>query len=857
MKGATGMIELQIDRERFTVKPDDNTIVRIANRIHQFKGLYTIREFAEIVGEKGHAFLPAIMDGKRHGDNFKEQRVFSIDFDETLPLEEFWNRTELVGLYPTFIYKTLNCHENNDRYRAVYINDCVIKTAEAASLITEMLLYLFPEGDQNCKDRARYFLGGKGLLHYDEGARITADSVAIALKTYMTQIWGKNHTRELEKIADDIGIKIEKGVFRILVGCKEDISEEIWAAPHIIYMGEIHNSSTIYFYEKLDKGLNEEKINFYKSRKEPEQIRNKAAKDIKKCCPLFEDHYNVDLHHNLKFMLATNLKHVKGGKKLFFDGLVDHIEKWKSAWNTMGVNGYHPQSCTRGKCPYAEECKCYSLYDKLNKKITIKGKEKYIPLDEGTSLLKQYMKEAISSSYKDLFLIKAQTAIGKTYTYCQLAESRGEYEKPLLIAAPTNKLQEEVYKEIKDKDETAGRSYNLVEELKRLGFAEISEEAMALYKKGAGKKVKKHVARELRKETMHPGKAELVNEIMNSKDLFDGEKSVVTTHAMLMNLPETTLRKYEVIVDEDILLTIFNGTETISFKDLKTALKSEAISLNNKERIIQILDSQNESISYTGLIKMNDFQEDQFYKENLPIEGSIPDFLKSSTIHVDTKLQLVTYFTAKELPKVPMTIVSATLDKILYEDYFKERRVEFREVPLIKYQGKLIQYTKHSVSRQFITDNTWEKVKKCVDMVTGNPNMNLITFKSYAGKSTIYFGKTAGFNEYKGQDVCVIGTPHNVPFIYRLIGKHMRYAAEDVMNVRKVENEIYEYQIMTFGDFKMSHLQLYFLESELEQAVGRARLLRCDCKVYLFSNFPLRQAEIIQDDYLKVEDVKE
>ena len=134
--------------------------------------------------------------------------------------------------------------------------------------------------------------------------------------------------------------------------------------------------------------------------------------------------------------------------------------------------------------------------------------------------------------------------------------------------------------------------------------------------------------------------------------------------------------------------------------------------------------------------------------------------------------------------------------------------------------------------------------------------MNLITFKSYAGKRDIYFGKTAGFNDYKGQNVCVIGTPHNVPFIYRLIGKHMQYVVDEVMSVRKVENEIYEYSIMTFGNVKMRTLQLYFLESELEQAVGRARLLRNNCTVYLFSNYPLRQAEIIQEDYINVEDIE-
>ena len=850
------MLELHIDKERFNVKPNDNTIVKIANRITEFKWKCSIREFATWVGEEGRAFVPVFMEGERKGSNFKQQQVFSVDFDETLPLDEFWKRTEMVGLYPTFVYKTFNCHENNDRYRAVYINDCIIENRDAASLITGMLLYLFPEGDQNCKDLARYYLGGKGLLHYDEDARISADGVAIALKTYIKCIYGKNDIRQLNKIAEDLDIAIEKGVFRILVGCKEDISEEIWASTNIIYIGEIQNSSTVYFYEKPNKNSNEEQKNFYKNRQKPKEIRNKTAKDICRCCKLFEDHYKFDLHHNLKFMLATNLYHFKGGKHLLFDGLVDHKEKWKSAWNTIGVNGYRPQSCRRGKCPYADKCNCYSLYDKMNRGITIKRKEQFISLKEGTQLLNQYVEEAVTSNCKDIFLIKAQTAIGKTYTYCNMVENRSENEKPLLIAVPTNKLQKEVHGDIKKKDDTVKHTFNLVEELKRFGFAEISDETKELYKKGFGKKAKKHVVDQLKQESMHPAMKATMEEVLNSKDLFDGKTPVVTTHAMLLNLPEKTLRQYEVIIDEDILLTIFNGTETISFEDLKEVQKSKVVSANNKDRIRGIIDSEDKTVGYTNLNKMNDSELDDFYHEKLPIEGSIPNFLESSTYHVDQKMKIVTYFTAKQLPNIPMTIVSATMNEQLYKDYFKGRKIELREVPLIKYQGNLIQYTNYSVSRKFISENTWEKVKESVDKVTGNPEMNLITFKSYAGKRDIYFGKTAGFNDYKGQDVCVIGTPHNVPFIYRLIGKHMRYAEEDVMSVRKVENEIYEYSIMTFGNVKMRTLQLYFLESELEQAVGRARLLRNNCTVYLFSNYPLRQAEIIQEDYINVEDIE-
>lgn len=54
---------------------------------------------------------------------------------------------------------------------------------------------------------------------------------------------------------------------------------------------------------------------------------------------------------------------------------------------------------------------------------------------------------------------------------------------------------------------------------------------------------------------------------------------------------------------------------------------------------------------------------------------------------------------------------------------------------------------------------------------------------------------------------------------------------------------------MTYEDEFLRDIQFYMIESELEQAVGRARLLRCDCTVNLFSDFPLRQAELMDAKY--------
>jgi len=56
----------------------------------------------------------------------------------------------------------------------------------------------------------------------------------------------------------------------------------------------------------------------------------------------------------------------------------------------------------------------------------------------------------------------------------------------------------------------------------------------------------------------------------------------------------------------------------------------------------------------------------------------------------------------------------------------------------------------------------------------------------------------------------------------------------------------YVFKFYTYSDPILRDIQFWLIESELEQAVGRARLLRKDCVVYLYSNFPLSQA-ILED----------
>ena len=98
-----------------------------------------------------------------------------------------------------------------------------------------------------------------------------------------------------------------------------------------------------------------------------------------------------------------------------------------------------------------------------------------------------------------------------------------------------------------------------------------------------------------------------------------------------------------------------------------------------------------------------------------------------------------------------------------------------------------------------------------------------------------------------------MGTPHLVESSYKLIGCYLGVdlTGDDTRIQRqKVMYKGYEFNMVTYGNSVLRNIQLYLISSELEQCIGRSRLLRENTEVLLFSNFPCEQAELHQENYL-------
>ena len=128
-----------------------------------------------------------------------------------------------------------------------------------------------------------------------------------------------------------------------------------------------------------------------------------------------------------------------------------------------------------------------------------------------------------------------------------------------------------------------------------------------------------------------------------------------------------------------------------------------------------------------------------------------------------------------------------------------------------------------------------------------------ITFMK-EGIGQLHFGNTEGSNMLEGKDILVVGTPYHAEFLYKLAAVSMgiKFDEEEKMMLLTIDYNGYRLRFTTFADEKLRKIHLWMIESELEQAVGRARLLRNACTVHLFSNFPLSQAKMIRGfDYEK------
>lgn len=96
-----------------------------------------------------------------------------------------------------------------------------------------------------------------------------------------------------------------------------------------------------------------------------------------------------------------------------------------------------------------------------------------------------------------------------------------------------------------------------------------------------------------------------------------------------------------------------------------------------------------------------------------------------------------------------------------------------------------------------------------------------------------------GINALKGKDLSVVGLPNLDEVVYGLYAMRAGASLAKVhMYPQRITYQNKSFFLNTYKDETLRMVQTWLLSSQLEQAVGRARLLREDCRVFVYAGIP-------------------
>ncbi len=199
-----------------------------------------------------------------------------------------------------------------------------------------------------------------------------------------------------------------------------------------------------------------------------------------------------------------------------------------------------------------------------------------------------------------------------------------------------------------------------------------------------------------------------------------------------------------------------------------------------------------------------------------------------------------TFMVTRKFPKGKRVIIlSATPDIVtvtkIAELSGKTVKV-FKQSKQIKRSGKIEQYLVNS-SKSKIEDNS--SIIK--DM---NKAGTVITYKSMVGtyntdEKVPYGGNISGYNSLKGKDLCVAYTLQAKPEYYRM-KYSLLYETQPPYNKtawKKVTWGKSKFMFYTSTNAELRDIIFQHIDSEMIQAIERARTLTENCTVTVFSNF--------------------
>lgn len=827
-----------------------------------------LSEFADLVGNQGYAFVPGKLENGYRSDCCVEQQVFALDFDSGITLQTVKERCEAYSLSETIIYHTLSHRDHgNERFRVLFITEQPVQDSFVIKAIICMLLWIFPEADKACKDLARIFLGGRELVFYNEDARV---SLVYLLDAFRKSLGRNGHyRRNAESFARDTGVMLWKEIPMVMHKHEIDgIFGEKRAVDFNIYRAYALNSPI--FFVKNDPYIKLHQSDTCVGR--PEKTgRRLNLNDVSEKCRLLEEFYSgTELSHEIKFCIARSLLYIKGGKTKFLetilknDGRKKH-EKWIYDLKVMNRLEYKPSTC-KTFCPYYDGCGASTIIGALSDdhKIYLLHKEPYVSIEEAQEQFYENLVSAMNSGQEGIHLINGQTGLGKTELYIRMAVENPRFK--IVIAVPTNKLKQEIFERMKRKGIPESDIF-VTPSVRNNCFVPAEDQELVMDKHDSGihnatKKIIKELLKKISKESI--AQIDELKKIIAGVGAIGQERIIITTHAYLIHIPGHVFWDRTVIIDEDILQQFFNRTCQIDSESLRIISETEI--QGYRDIAAKMLSAPCERYHELGQYRRYAMSDQEL--ESLSERGCIGNYndlyqARSFVRHKNEEdgTDIVQYFCPPSLPCMKAIVLSATVNPDVYRKYFSSQMILTYPEKRAPYKGAVEQYSYYSLGRRDLQERL-EAFAFAEAFFDGENLASIITFKKHSNNlvkkdltcTSLHFGNTMGVDELAGRNIAVIGTPFNHPdgdkLIATYLGANVNSRADQAPVRRRIEYGGYSFVLPVYKDPLLREIQLYRIQTELEQSVGRARLLRYDARVLVLSAFPVAQARIHIDRYL-------
>ncbi|MGS2777791.1 hypothetical protein ACVBAX_10460 [Robertmurraya sp. GLU-23] len=867
-------VKVCLDSEGFNQKPKKKDTIAISGRIAKQTTVVTLAELMKsITLPNAQTFTPGyFQDGKRLNEKWAGQQVFALDIDGGLRIDEAIKLSEEMKVSPTFIYSSFSHSGDQHKFRMVFLLNEEIRDARVRKVIQTCLTTLFPMADRNANDEARLLFGGRKIEHISDCV-ITVPKLLDAVVRKLKK--GTNSSREMKKFCDVSNLALLKGYPHYKVINDEDIPE---GANSSIYISLNKNRTNPINYYRTRAEIShcdyylmfQQKANFDDEHnadlfqeEDIKLIRNFPFATLNERCRLYRQAITGEywLYHHEMFGLMTNLLNIEGGRSQVIDIInskkeyLQKKEDWSLMMNQIKKLNYLPTRC-ESFCPFSNECthaKNMIEQGKLPRgSVQIINQPVFQEVDEVYKKLEALFQELLRKNENGVYVIKAPTGIGKTELIVNSAK-----ENNFSVAFPTHKLKDEVSQRLKEQSV----KHFKVPELPMLE-APFSEKVEHFYNIGAYKAVNKY----LRKLSSDNDEIRIFLEEIDKTKKINGE-ILLTTHQRAIYTTDDS--NSTIIFDEDPIPSLFPISQ-MRQSDLIYAFTKLQENQDNKDVIMalqkMIIDAPSDVVHERSSFLLPSVKEmEHTIIEDPNIHSDILGFLNCDYFikkRVNDK-EWVYFINRNQLPEnKKIIILSATANECISKLVFGNT-AQFYDLGEVKPKGSMLQVTSKSFSRYTIKENEKDLKRMAENLMKRyNPSSEIISYKDFFQinrEEKLYFGNTEGIDTMKGKNITIIGTPHINPIAYLLIGVCLGFRMgleESRMEYRQVERNGLRFYFTTYnGESLLREIQFYLIESQLIQAIGRARVNRYPAKVLILSNLPVLGADYISFSQKEIQEI--